>query len=41
MTEEEVIKASGAQERLLHNKYLVIKVGKKSFALIEVEEAVV
>jgi tyrosyl-tRNA synthetase len=38
-TEEEVIKATGARERLLHNKYLILKVGKKSFALVEVEEA--
>ena len=35
-TEEEVIKATGAHERLLHNKFLIIKVGKKSFALVEV-----
>ena len=37
-TEDEVIKATGVSERLLHNKYLVVKVGKKSFALIEIVE---
>jgi tyrosyl-tRNA synthetase len=37
-TEDEVIKATGALERLLHNKYLIVKVGKKSFALVEVTD---
>ncbi len=35
-TEDEVIKATGVQDNLIHNRYVVIKVGKKSFALVEV-----
>lgn len=33
-SEEEVIKVTGVHDHLLHNKYLVLKVGKKSFALV-------